>query len=78
MITFPHNPARALKVMEIGFDLEHVNDSTIFGASIHTAVKQGKVKQIINEIYDQSLDNRNAVSDIVGEKTLCKIEKLLQ
>lgn len=75
MITFPYNPARALKVMEIGIDLESVEDSTIFGCAIHEAVKRNKIKQIMNEIYQQSKDNRNAVSDIVGEKTLRKIEK---
>lgn len=76
MTTFPPNPAVSLKLMEIGFDLEHVSDSTIFGHSIHHAVKCGNVKGIVKEIYEQSKDNRDSVSDIVGEKALRKIESL--
>lgn len=77
MTTFPHNPARALKIMEIGIELELVNGATSFGQYIHQGVKEGKVMQAIQEIYEQSLNHRNSVADIVGNETLIKIEKLL-
>jgi hypothetical protein len=73
---FPTNPATSLKIMDISIDLESVDGTSIFGHCIREAVNAGKVKQAIKEIYEQSLDNRDSVSDVVGEKTLRKIEAL--
>ncbi len=76
MNNYPINPATSLKLMEIALDLQGIQSDTLFTRMIFGALKTGRVAGIVKEIYYQSKDNRDAVSDIVGEKTLLKIEKL--
>jgi hypothetical protein len=73
---FPTNPATSLKIMDIAIDLESLNGSSEFCRCMRNAVLAGKVKEAIKEIYEQSVSNRDVVSDMVGEKTLRKIEAL--
>lgn len=76
MNTFPRNPARSLQLMDISFDLAGITSESIFALSIRQAIQAGRVAQIVDEIYHQTQDNRPLVCDIVGYKTVQKIEKL--
>lgn len=76
MQTFPSNPGTSLRLAEIAIMLEGIQSNSIFAESIFSALRAGRVKEIVKEIYEQSKDNRGLVSFIVGEKTLQKIESL--
>lgn len=75
MITHTTSPQKSLLLLEIFLLLEDMPYGSIFAMSIHLALNEGRIKEAVKEIYEQSKDNRPLVSHIVGEKTLVKVEK---
>lgn len=68
---------KAADILKIGLDLEEITHKSIYADFIRATLKQpGKLKQLVQEIYEQSLDNREMIAGIISEETLSKIEKL--
>lgn len=74
--TFPQDPARALRKMEILIELEAaVSDQTsILGYAIWNALqKEGPKDHIFETIKSQAADHYWGVADVIGYKLLDKI-----
>lgn len=64
-----------LQLLEIAEILDRTLGSSIFAVSMRAAIAEGRVKDAVKEIFEQSKDNRPLVSRLVSEKALLKIEK---
>ena len=62
-------------LLEIRERLMNISLSTVFGQSIVQGV-QVSINDTIEMILSQSKDNRQLVSDIIGEETLLLIESI--
>ena len=69
---------QSMKVLKISCDLHDVSDKTLFGSCILNALRVNQpIKTIIREIQEQAKDNRQMVSEVVGEELLKEIESVL-
>ena len=73
--SFPKDPARSLRAMDILIDLDAVADNrSIIGLSIRIALDEKEpVRVIFDSIKSTAADNYWAVADIIGYKLLDKI-----
>lgn len=64
-------------LVSIFLELSRVPDDTILGKCIRIACADGvPVKKIAQQIYEQSIDNRQAVVRCIGESLMVKIESI--
>lgn len=68
--------AHAAKLLKISVMLEDVSEDTIFGLSIKIALRRKNLRRCIEMIRQQAADNRQLVSNIVGEDLLKDILSL--
>lgn len=78
MTTFPTNPATALIIAEICSELQYLNGEGLVYDAIRTGAKENP-KECIKMIHEQAIQAqsiRNRLADMIGEKTMRKIENL--
>ena len=68
---------KSASILKISIDLHNVSpDKSVMGTAIHTGLKEGKLKEVIEMIQSQAKDNRNLMAEIIGEELLSEIERL--
>ncbi len=68
--------SKAWRLAALSVKLEKISDETVFGLAIKIALKKKDLKRCIEMIREQSIDNRQLVSDIIGKDILKEIENI--
>jgi hypothetical protein len=74
--SFP-NLARAFSGLKISIELENICDDTTIGHEVKKLARHNKTTEAIKVVIDAAKDNRELVSECIGEELLQKIEEFV-